>query len=84
MNMKLNIHEFAKKFNKEYEFCYEHQDRVAGFREAVREFDEFLENDVGGFKKFVGEFAKYRQDVISSDREAAAFMFAMESMGALG
>ena len=82
--MQINIHEFAKKFNKEYDFCYEHRDMVAGFREAVKEFDEFFQNDVGGFRNFVSEFANYRQDVIASDREAAAFMFAMESMGAFG
>jgi hypothetical protein len=27
---------------------------------------------------FVGEFAKYRNDLVTSDREAAAFMFALE------
>ena len=81
--VKINIHEFAKKFNEEYDFCYEHYDRVAGFGEAVKAFDDFLNGDVGGFKNFVAEFVKYRGDIVSSDREAAAFMFAMESMGAL-
>lgn len=40
-----------------------------------------IKND--SFKKFVGEFARYRQDIITSDREAAAFMFTMESFGML-
>ena len=79
----MNIHEFAKKFSEEYSFLYENRDRVAGYREAVDAFDEYLKNDVGGFRKFVGEFAKYRNDLISSDREAAAFMFALESLGGL-
>ena len=80
---KINIHEFTKKFNEEYNFCYKHYDRVAGFRDAVEAFDNFLNGDVCGFKNFVMEFVQYRGDIISSDREVAAFMFAMESMGAL-
>lgn len=44
--------------------------------DAVEAFDEFLKKH----KEFVREFAKYRGDFISSDREAAAFMFALESM----
>ena len=80
----MNIHEFAKKFSEEYTFLYKNQDRVAGYREAVDAFDEYLKNDIGGFRKFVGEFANYRNDLITSDREAAAFMFALESLGGLG
>ena len=40
---------------------------------AITAFDEFLPTH----KEFVGEFVKYRGDFISSDREAAAFMFAL-------
>ena len=81
--MSININEFAKKFGQEYSFLYENRDCVAGFREAVDAFDEYLAKDVGGFKKFVGEFVDFRKDFISSDREAAAFMFALESMGGI-
>lgn len=80
--MRINIHRFAEKFSKEYDFLYEH-DNVAGYDEAVSAFDEYLKKDIGGFKKFVGEFAAFRNDFISSDREAAAFMFALDSMGGL-
>lgn len=79
--INVNIHEFAEKFNKEYEFLYDNYDRVAGYDEAVEAFDEACKNEK--FAAFVGEFGNYRQDFISSDREAAAFMFALESMGAL-
>lgn len=68
----MNIKEFLDQFNKEYEFLYNHNN-VAGYKEAVTAFDEFLPNH----KEFVGEFVKYRGDFISSDREAAAFMFAL-------
>lgn len=30
-----------------------------------------------------GEFARYRGDIVTSDREAAAFSFALEALGAL-
>lgn len=78
MKYTVNIHEFSKRFNKEYEFLYECEDEknVPGYEEAVAEFDEFIK--IHG--DFVGEFAKFRGDFISSDREAAAFMFALASL----
>lgn len=75
----INIHEFKEKFKQEYEFLYNNDDNVAGYVEAVVTFDELMDKN-DSFKTFVGEFAKYRQDFISSDREAAAFMFALDSM----
>lgn len=77
------INAFFEKFQKEYDFLYQNRDCVAGYNEAVAAFDDYLNNDVCGFKKFVGEFVDFRKDFISSDREAAAFMFALESMGVL-
>lgn len=77
--MAINIHEFIKQFNKEYSFLYDNRDNVAGYGEAVEAFDAMLTHD--WFKKFVGEFVDFRKDFISSDREAAAFMFALEVLG---
>ena len=71
--MTINIKAFEKQFQKEYNFLYENDDNVAGYKEAVEAFDEFLKEN----KNFVCEFVKYRGDFISSDREAAAFMFAL-------
>ena len=73
----INIGRFLHKFNKEYNFLYEadvNHKIVPGYDEAVDAFDSFIMFN----GDFVGEFAKYRGDFISSDREAAAFMFAME------
>lgn len=70
----MNIQKFMEQFNKEYSFLYENRNNVAGYMEAVNAFDEFARKH----KTFVCEFVKYRGDVISSDREAAAFMFALE------
>lgn len=74
--VKINIEKFSKQFSKNYAFCYDHNDNVAGFREAVDAFDEFAPKH----KEFVIEFCKYRMDFVSSDREAAAFMFTLEDM----
>ena len=70
----INIKAFNAQFDKEYDFLYKNNNRVAGYNEAVEAFDVF----VASHGDFVDEFAKYRGDFISSDREAAAFMFAME------
>ena len=62
-------------FNNEYDFLYSNSDKVAGYDEAVKAFDEFVAT-IGG-KELVQKFAEYRGDIISSDREAASFMFAL-------
>lgn len=72
----IKIEEFEDRFNKEYDFLYENDDNIAGYKEAVAAFDKFLESN----SEFVGAFAAHRGDFISSDREAAAFMFALASM----
>lgn len=72
----INIAEFLKRFNSEYNFLYDNMDMVAGYYEALDEFDKFAPKN----KNFVMEFVNYRGDFISSDREAVAFMFAMDSM----
>lgn len=79
--VNVSIEKFAEQFKKEYEFLYDNYDRVAGYNEAVDAFDAFIQDEQRA--AFVGEFAKYRQDMITSDREAAAFMFALEALGAL-
>lgn len=77
--MMINIHSFGQQFTKEYEFLYENRDMVAGYREAVMAFDDAC-NASESFCRFVAEFSKYRGDYISSDREAAAFMFALDTL----
>lgn len=76
MKFNIDIEQFAKQFNKEYKFLYDNDNYVAGYREAVEAFDNF----VAEHAEFVGEFVEYRRDFVSSDREAAAFMFAMEAL----
>lgn len=73
--MTINIHAFYEQFKKEYQGLYETPGYICGYAEAVAAFDEFLPKH----REFVGEFVKYRGDFIASDREAAAFMFALST-----
>jgi len=81
--MTINIHKFIRQFNKEYDFLYEHRDRVAGYDEAVSAFDSFVASGENA-KQFVRDFVLFRGDFVSSDREAAAFMFALEALTGYG
>lgn len=73
----VNIGEFLERFNANYTFLYDNGDNVAGYGEAVDAFDRF----VSSHGDLVGEFAAYRGDLVSSDRDAAAFMFALSEVG---
>lgn len=75
-SITVNMEQFLAQFDKEYEFLYDNYDRVAGYEEAVDLFDEFVQYH----RDFVGEFVRYRGDYVASDREAAAFMFALDSL----
>ena len=72
----ISMEKFCEQFQKEYNFLYDCRGYVAGYDEAVSAFDRFQADHVD----FVREFAQYRGDVVSSDREAAAFMFALYSL----
>jgi len=70
--MKISIKRFHAKFNEMYSFLEEHKHEIDNYQEAVAAFDALLqENPI-----FVSEYVKYRGDFISSDLEAASFMFA--------
>lgn len=70
----IGMEKFCEQFQKEYNFLYDCRGYVAGYDEAVSAFDRFQADHAD----FVREFAQYRGDVVSSDREAAAFMFALD------
>lgn len=73
--ININIEEFLKEFNKQYKFLYEAKGYVAGYHEALEAGDEFIKRN----PEFIAEFVKYRGDLISSDREVVAFMFALDN-----
>lgn len=70
----IDMGKFCEQFQKEYNFLYDCRGYVAGYDESVSAFDRFQADHAD----FVREFAQYRGDVVSSDREAAAFMFALD------
>ena len=76
----MDIRELRMKFTEKYSEMYEKEDTVDGFDEAVDEFDEKLAFDTDGFRSLVEQFVDYHGDFISSDREAAAFIFALREM----
>lgn len=75
----VNMDDFAKQYSKEYQFLYDNNDNVAGYREAVDAFEEDMKHPK--FQEFVGKFITHRGDLLSSDREVAAFEFACEEFG---
>ena len=81
MEVKIGIDmmEFIREFREIYHFLYENVE-PDGYAEAVVAFDNALNNDE--FAKFVMEVTKYMCDFISSDREAAAFMYALDKFKA--
>lgn len=79
METKLDIRDFIKQFTREYIFLYKHRDNITEYREALSAFSDFIKTH----GDFVREFERFRGYPITTEREAAAFMFALESMGAL-
>lgn len=79
--INFNLKEFLEEFQKTYMDLYNNW-QPADYRDLVQAFDRFVENESNA--AFVGEFAFFRGDFISSDREAAAFMATMKRLDAAG
>jgi hypothetical protein len=74
--VNVDIYAFAEQFQKEYDQLYE-SEHVAGYQEAVEAFGRACNGE--SFRRFVAQFAKFRGDLVSSGREAAGFMFALDA-----
>lgn len=72
-----NIELFARRFNAAYARLHDGEITAPG---AVDTFDSALAGDPN-FRAAVLEFNAYRRDIISSDREAAAFWLAWKEVG---
>lgn len=66
-----------KIFAQEYDRLYKKED--AKEKKWVKQFDEHIKEPA--FKILITLFNDYRMDVITSDREAAAFMSMLEIIG---
>lgn len=69
----MNLEKLNKAFEQAYEFMYENGTP----KMFVEIFETCAKNKY--FKMVLADFAKYREDVISSDRECAAFILAYMS-----
>lgn len=74
--MRVNIDDFLKQFEKNYDFLYNAKGYVVGYDEALEFGDKFIKQH----PEFVSEFCKYRGDLLSSDREVASFAFTLDDM----
>lgn len=69
------------QFKKEYNYIYDAQTAggfIPGYMEAVADFDKLATTEK--VSAILADFIQARGDFISSDREAAAFMFALEAL----
>lgn len=70
------VKDLLERFNYWYENFYNMNDHIKGFEEAVEEFGNRLNDEA--FQDAIKKFNNERIDFISSDREAAAFVFALK------
>lgn len=71
------LYEFLKPgIEKMYQYLYVSGNNVENYTDAVNAFDVFSKNN----PEFIKAMVNSRQDFISSDREAAAFMMAFSGM----
>lgn len=69
----LPVEKIGERFGNEYEYLYQHRDRIAGYADAVLAGDEILTAMRGTpLENQFKRLAEYRQDLIASDRECAA------------
>lgn len=81
--MSTTIERLYKEYTREYEYIYENNcqgKEVAGESQAVDFFDKVILKEEF---ELLNEFNIYVGDPIMSDREAAAFVFACETLGFL-
>lgn len=71
--IRVDMKRLVKRFNEEYQLLYERNDNILGYRVMLKAAEDFLATH----GSFVGNFAWCRGDYITSDREMAAFMFAL-------
>jgi len=74
---KIYLSALLKSFSDIYSDLYNSRDNHPLYHEAVNAFDEYLSSM---YADIVTAFNECRQDLISSDREAAAFVIALHSI----
>ena len=81
----MTIKDFVKRMSEKYDLIYDYEVETGkeypGARIAAYAFDQWAMDEEN--KVQLERVAKYRGDFISSDREAAAFMFVLEEIRAI-
>ena len=75
----INVKTIVNEMQRQYNFLYNSCGRIDRYWESVNKFDLLMESDPV-FKNLVTKVVNERMDIISSDREVAAFMFALEEV----
>lgn len=73
---KYDMERLGREFAHMYSYLYDSDDEVDGYRSALAYGDQLI-ND---HHPVIKQFAEYREDVLSSDREVAAFGFVFWDM----
>ena len=72
---------FHEKYNKWYDYFYEHNDEVAGYWGAVDTGDAWMSNVAN--KSLCEQLGREMRNMFTSDREVAALMFALKELNVL-
>lgn len=79
IQMREIMEKLLNQYNKEYDFLYDNNDNVAGYNDALNEYDKLIKNN--NFRQWLQHFVNYRKDLLISDREVVAFIFACNELG---
>lgn len=70
--MNITMEMVLDKFNEVYSFIYDSEDKIPNYQDMIALGDKMIRSH----DKFVEDFIRYRGDILSSDREVAAFAYA--------
>lgn len=74
--MTYDMERLGREFVHMYDYLYDAEDEVAGYASAMAYGDQLINEH----HPVIKQFAQYREDVLSSDREVAAFGFVFWDM----
>lgn len=70
---EINIHDFYNAYNTNYTWLYDGGDESSDYHEMVAAGDALIAELNKSNPAFLSEWNQYRQDLMISDREVAAF-----------
>lgn len=78
--MAINIHEFKKQYDNNYDWLYNGGDELSDYPQLVQDGDALISYLRENRPDFLDEWIEYRQDLMVSDREVAAFALTILDM----